>query len=392
MRFRRSIKLAPGFRLNLSGSGLSASVGPRGASMTFGRRGTFFNAGIPGTGLSSRQRIGGSQSASSAPVPTNKVRISASVTVSDEGVVEYRDADGKPLPEFWVSRAKRQNGAAIREMLEGACAKINAAGRAAAEIHIDTPDPTIRPTYTMAAFEEPEPKPPRPKSHGFLGWLFKGVAKRIDAENAAAIDEFEKRLAAWGAEKEDFLAEERARKRMIEEEILTDTGAMAAWLEELFQSLAWPRETNVAFEVQEGGRKVMLDVDLPEVEDMPKRSASLPSKGYKITMKDISAAQIQKQYMAHVHGLGFRIIGEVFAALPTVQLVVLSGYSQRPDKASGAVADEYLYSVRVDRDGWQHIEFANLAAVDVTQALTKFELRRDMTKVGVFRPIEPFTE
>lgn len=391
MRFRRSIKLAPGFRLNLSGSGLSASVGPRGASMTFGRRGTHFNTGIPGTGLYTRQRIGGGNSSSSSAEPTSKVRINATVVVTDEGLVEYRDAEGKPLPEFWIDKAKRQNGAAIRKMIEGACAKINAAGRAAAEIHLDTPDPKNRPKYAIATFEEPEPRRPLPKPHGFLGWLFKSVARRIDEENAGAIRSFEQRRAAWSTKKDAFLGAERVRKRMIEEDILSDTGAMAAWLEELFQSIEWPRETNVAFEVQENGAKVMLDVDLPEVEDMPKRSATLPAKGYKITMKDISATQVQKQYMAHVHGLGFRIIGEVFAALPTVQLVVLSAYSQRPDRTSGAVADEYLYSVRVPRDAWQRIRFENLANVDVLQALANFELRRDMTKAGAFRPIDPFT-
>src|SRR4051794_4739181 len=51
-RFRRSIKILPGFRLNLSGSGASVSVGPRGLHYTLGPRGTRVTAGIPGTGLS----------------------------------------------------------------------------------------------------------------------------------------------------------------------------------------------------------------------------------------------------------------------------------------------------------------------------------------------------
>ncbi|SBT06896.1 exported hypothetical protein [Candidatus Propionivibrio aalborgensis] len=59
IRFRRRIKLAPGLNLNLSGSGLSLSAGPRGASMTFGgRRGAYLNTGIPGTGLYTRERVG----------------------------------------------------------------------------------------------------------------------------------------------------------------------------------------------------------------------------------------------------------------------------------------------------------------------------------------------
>ena len=61
--FRRRIRLIPGVRLNVSKSGLSASVGIRGASVTLGGRGgTYTNVGIPGTGLYSRTRVGGGKS------------------------------------------------------------------------------------------------------------------------------------------------------------------------------------------------------------------------------------------------------------------------------------------------------------------------------------------
>jgi hypothetical protein len=52
IRFQRRIRIAPGLRLNLSRSGVSASVGRRGAWLTFGRRGTRTTVGLPGTGLS----------------------------------------------------------------------------------------------------------------------------------------------------------------------------------------------------------------------------------------------------------------------------------------------------------------------------------------------------
>ena len=51
-RFHRSVRLFPGLRLNLSRSGVSASVGRRGAWLTLGRRGVRATVGIPGTGLS----------------------------------------------------------------------------------------------------------------------------------------------------------------------------------------------------------------------------------------------------------------------------------------------------------------------------------------------------
>lgn len=55
LRFRRSIKLLPGVRLNLSKSGLGISAGPRGLRVGLDARGRrYASAGIPGTGLSSR--------------------------------------------------------------------------------------------------------------------------------------------------------------------------------------------------------------------------------------------------------------------------------------------------------------------------------------------------
>jgi uncharacterized protein DUF4236 len=51
--FSKRIKIAPGVTLNLSKSGVSTSIGPRGAKLTLGsRRGTRATVGLPGTGLS----------------------------------------------------------------------------------------------------------------------------------------------------------------------------------------------------------------------------------------------------------------------------------------------------------------------------------------------------
>jgi hypothetical protein len=45
-------------RINLSKGGISGSVGPRGADINIGKQGITTNAGLPGTGLSYRQRLG----------------------------------------------------------------------------------------------------------------------------------------------------------------------------------------------------------------------------------------------------------------------------------------------------------------------------------------------
>jgi hypothetical protein len=52
-RFRRSVRLLPGVRLNISKRGFSSvSVGRRGLTLNMGRRGVKETIGLPGTGIS----------------------------------------------------------------------------------------------------------------------------------------------------------------------------------------------------------------------------------------------------------------------------------------------------------------------------------------------------
>ena len=51
-RFRRSIKLLPGIRLNIGKRGVSTSIGVRGAHVTLGHGKLRETVGLPGTGLS----------------------------------------------------------------------------------------------------------------------------------------------------------------------------------------------------------------------------------------------------------------------------------------------------------------------------------------------------
>ncbi len=56
-RFRRTLKVAPGIRLNLTKKGASVRVGPRGAGVTMGTSGTTVSAGLPGTGLHTSKKL-----------------------------------------------------------------------------------------------------------------------------------------------------------------------------------------------------------------------------------------------------------------------------------------------------------------------------------------------
>ncbi len=66
-RFTKRIKVIPGVTLNLSKSGISTTLGPKGARMNVGgKRGPRMTTSIPGAGLSFTQGLGASQRAPGA--------------------------------------------------------------------------------------------------------------------------------------------------------------------------------------------------------------------------------------------------------------------------------------------------------------------------------------
>jgi len=59
LRFQKRISLLKGITLNLGKGGASVTVGKKGASINIGKNGVTGNAGIPGTGLSYREKLSG---------------------------------------------------------------------------------------------------------------------------------------------------------------------------------------------------------------------------------------------------------------------------------------------------------------------------------------------
>jgi hypothetical protein len=54
LRFRKTISILPGVKVNLSKSGVSTSVGGKGATLNVGHGKRMVTLGVPGTGLSYR--------------------------------------------------------------------------------------------------------------------------------------------------------------------------------------------------------------------------------------------------------------------------------------------------------------------------------------------------
>lgn len=56
-RFRKRINILPGVNINISKSGLSTSLGGKGATINISKKGIKGTAGIPGTGISYSSKL-----------------------------------------------------------------------------------------------------------------------------------------------------------------------------------------------------------------------------------------------------------------------------------------------------------------------------------------------
>lgn len=95
--YRRRIKIIPGVHLNFSKSGISTSIGVRGASMTFSKNGTFVNTRIPGTGLYNRQKLSSNNSSQNNnfnPSPIQTIEPADNIFSADLQKITTQDMEG----------------------------------------------------------------------------------------------------------------------------------------------------------------------------------------------------------------------------------------------------------------------------------------------------------
>lgn len=116
LRFRKRFKLAPGLRLNMSGSGFSWTVGPRGASINLGQRSIRRNLDLPG-GFSFQSQSNRSPRQTGSQATSDDSLMDAHIAVSEDGTLRFSDAEGTPLASHVEARVKDQQGAAIKELL-----------------------------------------------------------------------------------------------------------------------------------------------------------------------------------------------------------------------------------------------------------------------------------
>jgi hypothetical protein len=152
--------------------------------------------------------------------------------------------------------------------------------------------------------------------------------------------------------------------------------------------LEWPAETNIAISM--AGGRLLLDVDLPEIEDMPaSRWMPLMSK-MSLVQKPISQKDLAGLYLDHVCSILSRLIGHSMAVSGAIEIVALSAYTQR-SASSGKIDDEYVAVVEVKREEWNQIDKSAMALIDPYNLLRRLGAKIDTNARGMLLVQQPLS-
>lgn len=382
-RFRKSISICPGIRVNFGKSGFTGvNVGPRGASLSIGKQGTHANVGLPGTGLSYRTRIGRTNA--------EKNNSASSESQNTELAQQLNEIESE-----------------IRDVLN---------------IHLQTPNvqlgkslEQLKKEYLISAsmpfsLNEPirpvKPVPP-PKPELKTSWFGKFIIRNSDSrelelqenirrweiQNAKDTSNYVQMRTAWASEYANWKKQKEIHNLAIKnsenslsEQFESNNNFFEEQLGLALNKTTWPRETNICFEVDAKNSLIKLDVDLPEIEDMPCVNYRLNKKGSEILEKDKTAKQIRLEYAMLIHGIIFRLAGIALYHLP-FKCVEISGFTQRLNQSTGYVVDDYIIKSIVDRGFFSNINFKQLELLNPIEALEKCELKRNMTATGIFKKL-----
>lgn len=423
MRYRNRIKLAPGVNINLSKSGISSTLGPRGANINIGKNGSYLNTGIPGTGLYNRNKISGSRSrVISNKNSSTQVGVQLDLNENYDPVIKILSETGQNITtDTLINKIKRTPE--YKENLKTIYQKyhdlIQSETLEFTEIHKQVITPITKETvekeldklkpeiYSRQRFKTNKPslqeielellKEAKEKFNSILFWKNGKNRKTYISENIE--NRHKTRLENWEKEKGFFESKESEKeakqnkefqenfefkKRILKGNLEGKSEAVLLNFETILNEIDIKPEFHLDFEYDENLKHFHIDLDLPEIEDLPNETSSILKSG-KLSVKNKTQKSIKEDYANCVTGLGLLIGGVAFMSGVGVEKVSISGYSQRIDKKDGIEKDDYLYTVDFDREQFSNINFKNIEPIETFKL---FPNQMSISKTFEFTPVE----
>ncbi|MDR2352148.1 MAG: DUF4236 domain-containing protein [Deltaproteobacteria bacterium] len=387
MRFRRSIKILPGLKINIGKTGInSISLFKRGASLTMGSKGSFLNLGLPGTGLSHRIRL--DKPTKKRTKKEDKIALESAPLCFAQNCVESQSYTNPKY--FQNSLDEKPNFAERDEENELQTFAYNDA----LTQHRKIKTPPRNPKDAYKGFFSHKPAFPiislilsALSLSGFIYSLFfkENIPLAIISGLLFLLGII---LIRRGFSLRRECNIDNKRTNMLIGHALS--GHFTA-MEEIFcnilKQMDWVLETSASFEISHDGKSMSVDVNLPEIQDLEKGPRAQKQTFAGSNVSPNKTGKLERDYQLLVHSIILRIAGEVFYYFPTVKNVLVSGFTDRIDPRTGLMRSDYIISVNFDRRLWLTI---NPALSDPFECIGLFNARRDCENHSSMKVIEPF--
>ena len=265
-----------------------------------------------------------------------------------------------------------------REAALTVCSHLNEHVESLAFPHRWTPSPDqVLLPVAARAFTEPKPRPP------------KASISRDPRVKAAAdpqeLNDYLDVRADWLARRLVWDAAQRSIYELKEKAQSGNLDAMQEYLMKCLHDVLWPLPTIVSYEF-DGQAEAKLEFVVPGLDAIPDREAAMAS-GNRVEIRRMSELSHIKLHNQHALGVVVRLVGELFASLPTIANVTVSAL-QSP--ANGK-SQRYIASVQAERSQWSSLHSNGAVTADhAIRCLSQLGARCNLTALGAFMTVEPF--
>lgn len=422
-RFSRRIRICKGLHLNVSKSGIGISLGFKGASISTGPRGTYLNTSIPGTGISFRQRLDSAENkydtdnvSKHSFIPGSKLLLQIDDDGNEKLLLFY--PDGRPFTnETLINKIKRMNEYkdivkqerkakfdSFQKRHENFVLTYKSTPRiiSVADVEHERDDISkyTQLVYTPREFDEPKPDMGNHYDEAFAFanetvktykfWKKADLISETTQEKMRELHESD--MKKWKRRKAKFdeaeaqikiekdAEYERLYKQQIAERMETyekilhpDQEYLQDTVADVLSQIELPVDFSIDYAIS--GNAIEVDIDLPEIEDFPQTYATILQSG-KLSVKKKTVSELNQDYATGVVGMAFFFAGILFNISPAIESVSVAGYTQRTNKATGNTEDQYVYSVKFEREQFSSLNCTN---IDPLRAIENFEHTIDVS-------------
>lgn len=370
LRFRKSIKIAPGVKLNLGSKSAGISIGTKGCRYslnTSGRRTT--TVGIPGTGLYYSHSSSGTKRSGSKKKSASRSYTSAAY--AQRAVIQQQKQQAKleELQSNQLAVKEYENYIELIQNVHRECeSPMNWRNIANSTEPFRKDDVGPEEREAIEAYENFKPN--------FIEKIFKKSGENRKAKLEAQLTEAKKKDTELYQSWEESVA---FAKRIL-------SGDIDAYYEAIATSN--PFEDLVEF-----GSGFEFGTDTPdaiEIEFMvksekviPEKSKSLTKTG-KVSEKKLTKTAYYDMTQDYVCSCAIRLARELFALLP-VNTVLVHATDRILNTATGHYEEPTILSVRFTRDRFMSTNFNKIDASDFTES---FDYNMRFKKTGGFSPVE----